>query len=83
MSPIDEEIIKAFGQAVKKKRIELGMSQAELARKAHMKLKTIRGYEEGLGDPQLSTVLKISRAFKKLPSSWIGRMDEILKSKDQ
>ena len=81
MHPTDEEMIKAFGQAIKEKRIELGLIQAELARKADMKLEEISGYEQGSGDPRLSTVLKISRAFERLPSTWIWRMDEILKSK--
>lgn len=80
MYPPDDAIVKAFGQAVKEKRIELGLTQAELARKADMKLEEISGYEQGSGDPRLSTVLKISRAFERLPSTWIGRMDEILKS---
>lgn len=80
MYPTDEEIIKAFGQTLREKRIELGMTQAELAQKADMKLEEIRGYEKGLGDPRLSTVLKVSRAFERLPSTWIRRMDEILRS---
>ena len=48
MCPTDEEIIKAFGQALKEKRTELGLAQAELARKAGMKLEDIRGYGKGL-----------------------------------
>ena len=48
MCPTDEEIIKAFGQALKEKRTELGLAHAELARKAGMKLEDIRGYGKGL-----------------------------------
>ena len=77
----DEDIRNAFGQALREKRQELGMTQEELAQKANLKRDAIHLYEEGLKEPWLSTVLKISKAFGKPPSSWIGRMDEILNPK--
>lgn len=42
-----KDIKSALGQALREKRQELGMTQAELARKANMEQDAIYLYEEG------------------------------------
>ena len=80
MSPTDQEIIQAFGQALKEKRKELGITQAALAKKAKIRRKDVSQYENGVKGPRLITVLKLVNAFGS--SAWLRRMDEILTSRE-
>ena len=75
-----DKIPKAFGLALKEKRIEFGITQAALASKAKIKLTAIQGYEAGKREPRVLTIIKIARAFEKSPSFLVRRMDEILQS---
>ena len=76
MCPTDEEIIQAFGQALKEKRKALGLTQATLAKRANIRPKDISQYENGVKGPRLITVLKLVNAFGFY--QWLRRMDEIL-----
>jgi DNA-binding XRE family transcriptional regulator len=46
-------------------RRKLGLSQAELARRAGIKVETLNRIEQGKGKPSVPTMTKIDRALKK------------------
>jgi transcriptional regulator with XRE-family HTH domain len=50
---------KRFGLRVQQRRIELGLSVAELARQAEMKRQLIQQIERRVSNPHISTVLKL------------------------
>ncbi len=58
-----EPIIRRFGHAVRKRRVEAGFSQESLARAAKVHPTYISLIERGLRDPRLTSVQKIARAL--------------------
>jgi len=56
---------KKLGKKIKISRIELDMTQADLADKIGAKQKSISRYETGLAMPSIETLMKISKALKK------------------
>ena len=60
---------KKLGKKIKLARIELDLTQAQLAKKIHAKQKSISHYETGTSLPSLETLVKIARALKK-PSGY-------------
>ena len=56
---------KKLGKKIKLARIELGLTQTELAEKINGKQKSISGYETGATLPSIRTLIKIARVLKK------------------
>ena len=56
---------KEFGKKVKLARVELNLTQTDLAKKIDSKQKFISRYENGFSLPSLETLIKISKALRK------------------
>jgi transcriptional regulator with XRE-family HTH domain len=56
---------KKLGKKIKIARIELDLTQTDLAEKIGAKQKSISRYETGLSMPSIDTLMKISKALKK------------------
>ena len=54
-----------LAEAVKKARLELGLTQEEVADKCDTDVRTIINMEMGRGNPKLKTLFKVIRALKK------------------
>ncbi|GAA5145794.1 hypothetical protein GCM10023321_04230 [Pseudonocardia eucalypti] len=68
-----------MAEVMRKRRAELGMSQADLAREAEIGVRQIRRYEAGEQQPVLSVAVSIARALKisvgELAGTTSDRMD--------
>ena len=53
-----------LAEAVKKARLELGLTQEEVANKCDTDVRTIINMEMGRGNPKLKTLFKVVRALK-------------------
>ena len=60
---------QAFGQAVRRKRERLGMSQEKLGLKAGLDRTYISGIERGVRNPTLNTIWKLADTLSTTPSS--------------
>lgn len=56
---------KKLGKKIKLARVELDMTQAELAKATEIMQKSISRYENGLSLPSLETLEKIAKKLKK------------------
>ena len=56
---------KKLGKKIKLARVELDMTQADLAKKTDIMQKSISRYETGLALPSLETLEKIAKKLKK------------------
>jgi transcriptional regulator with XRE-family HTH domain len=56
---------KKLGKKIKISRVELDLTQTQLAQKIKAKQKNISRYETGATTPSLETLLKIAKALKK------------------
>lgn len=56
---------KKIGKKIKIARIELDLTQADLAEKIGAKQKSISRYETGLSMPSIETLVKILKILKK------------------
>lgn len=57
--------IKKLGKKIKLARIELDLTQTQLAKKINAKQKSISRYETGASLPSIETLVKISEVLKK------------------
>ncbi len=56
---------KKLGKKIKLARVELDLTQTQLAEKINGKQKSISGYEIGATLPSIRTLIKIARVHKK------------------
>ena len=56
---------RKLGKKIKLARIELDLTQTQLAEKINGKQKSISGYETGATLPSIRTLIKIARVLKK------------------
>ena len=56
---------KKVGKKIKLARVELDLTQTELAEKNKTKQKSISGYETGASLPSIRTLVKIAKVLKK------------------
>ena len=56
--------LQRLAEAVKKARLELGLTQEEVADKCDTDVRTIINMEMGRGNPKLKTLFKVVRALK-------------------
>jgi len=59
----DDAILNEFGQRISKRRVELNMTQAEVAKKAGVSKRTIERVEDGASSQMLS-IIKIFRVLE-------------------
>lgn len=57
--------IKKLGKKIKLARVELDLTQAQLAKKIDAKQKSISRYETGASLPSIETLIKIATVLKK------------------
>ena len=57
--------VRKFGKNIKLARIELDLTQTQLAQRINSKQKSISRYETGASLPSLKTLVKIAKVLKK------------------
>jgi len=62
---------KKLGKKIKLARIELDLTQTQLAEKINGKQKSISGYETGATLPSIRTLIKIAKVLKKPTSHFL------------
>jgi len=62
---------KKLGKKIKLARVELDLTQTELARKIGARQKSISRYEAGKSVPKIETLTKLARALKKPASHFL------------
>lgn len=66
-----EAIVKKFGQAIRRRRVEAGLSQENLAAAAKVHPTYVSLIERGLRDPKLTSIRKLAKALGTDASSLI------------
>ena len=61
--------VRKLGKKIKLARVELDLTQTNLALKINAKQKSISRYENGISLPSLETLIKIAKVLKK-PTSY-------------
>jgi len=62
---------KRLGKKIKLARVELDLTQTQLAEKISGKQKSISGYETGATLPSIRTLIKIAKVLKKSASHFL------------
>ncbi|HEY0838474.1 MAG TPA: helix-turn-helix transcriptional regulator [Azospirillum sp.] len=65
-----------FGRALRRLAIEHGLSDAEVARRAGLGARRYGNYVQGIREPDLATLLRISRVLQTTPNALLG-VDEM------
>jgi transcriptional regulator with XRE-family HTH domain len=65
----DYRFLAEIGRRLADKRDVLGLSQADVAKRAKMTPQQVSKYELGLSDPPLSTLLRITRVLQMSPTA--------------
>lgn len=66
------DVLVAFGKAVKIKRVEVGISQLELAGKSGLARSFLSGIELGTKKPTTESVWRLAEALECMPSDlWL------------
>ena len=68
----------AFGQAVRRKRERLGMSQEKLGEKAKLDRTYISGIERGVRNPTLNTIWKLADTLSTTPSALLRAAEKLV-----
>jgi len=63
--------VRKFGKNTKSTRVELDLTQTQLAEKINGKQKSISGYETGATLPSIRTLIKIAKVLKKPASHFL------------
>ena len=66
---------KKLGKRIKLARVELDLTQAQLAKKINAKQKSISRYETGASLPSIETLLKIAKVLKKPAGHFLEEND--------
>ena len=62
---------KKLGKKIKLARVEMDLTQTELADKINAKQKSISRYETGVSLPSLETLVNIAKVLKKKPGHFL------------
>ena len=63
---------KVFGKKIKLARVELDLTQTDLANEIGTKQKNVSRYENGISTPSLETMARIAKALKRPIDSFIN-----------
>lgn len=66
-----ESFLLHLGDAIRNRRVNLFLSQAELGERAHLHRTYVTDVENGLRNISMVTLLRIAKALKNRPSSQI------------
>ncbi len=72
------QILIAFGQAVRKRRLEIGLSQESFAEKSNLHRTYIGGIERGKRNVALLNMIQIAQALELTPVEFLERISENL-----
>ncbi|MBM4018020.1 MAG: helix-turn-helix transcriptional regulator [Planctomycetes bacterium] len=64
----------AFGKAVRKRRLALGLSQERLADLSDLHRTYLSDIERGARNPSLASIVRIARALRTTPSSLLEKV---------
>ncbi|MCX2767872.1 helix-turn-helix domain-containing protein [Pseudoalteromonas sp. B530] len=68
----ESSVMNAFGKAIKVKRVEIGLTQEELAEQSGLARSFVSGVERGEAKATIISVWKIAKGLKCLPSElWL------------
>jgi transcriptional regulator with XRE-family HTH domain len=67
----------ALGEAIRRSREKLGLSQEELADAADMHITHLGGLERGVRNPSYATLLKLAKALRIEPGALVSLADEL------
>ena len=73
-----DKFVLAFGQTMKKLRENAGISQEKLAELADLERTFISWLETGNRQATVTTIFKLSKAFKMKPSEFIAEVEKSL-----
>ena len=65
---------QAFGRLLRKRRMELGLTQYELAHQSGIDISFLSRMERGLTQPSIGTFLQLASAVDVSPVEWIGHL---------
>lgn len=68
---------KAFGEAIRARRRELGLSQEDLGFKAELHRTYVSQLERGLKSPSLATIEQLAQVLKTTPSDLIRAAEKL------
>jgi transcriptional regulator with XRE-family HTH domain len=68
----------ALGEALRRRRAELGWTQEELADQAHTDLRQIGGIERGTRNPSYLTLVRLAGALRVRPGELVTLADRVL-----
>jgi transcriptional regulator with XRE-family HTH domain len=72
----------AFGQRLRELRVERGISQDGLARRASVHPTAIGRMERGGREPRLTTILRLARALQAQPGELLDEQPAVAESQD-
>jgi transcriptional regulator with XRE-family HTH domain len=75
--PIRSRAHAAFGNAVRERRTDQGLSQEGLADAAELDRTYISGIERGVRNPSLTNILKIAAALEARPADLLARAEAL------
>ena len=64
--------MKIFTERLKQRAVDLGISNAQAARRAHLLERRYANYTTGEREPDLSTLAKIARVLETTPNYLLG-----------
>lgn len=73
-----DDVAVAFGEALRKLRLEAGLTQEQLGFEAELQRKYISELEHGLKQPSVTTLIKISRALGIKPAKFVTLLESEL-----
>ena len=79
---VDPAPALAFGEAVRKRRFELGLSQEELANAAQIERSHMGKIERGEHLPNLILILRLAKALSIKPGTLVDRAEAGIASKN-
>jgi transcriptional regulator with XRE-family HTH domain len=71
---LKSQILLAFGQAVRKRRLEIGLSQEAFAEKSQLHRTYIGGIERGKRNVALLNLIQIAQALEITPEELLARI---------
>lgn len=72
------KILIAFGQAIRKRRLEIGLTQESFAEKSQLHRTYIGGVERGKRNVALLNLIQIAQALELTPEKFLERVSENL-----
>lgn len=72
----EEEWLKGFGESVRARRVELGISQEVLGYRSGLDRTYVSGIERGVRNPTLITVRKLAEGLEVRPSELLERTED-------